>query len=223
MKPTETLLRTTAPDGAVVVLTRHDGTYRLSLDGQELMSSRQHRSERELARLACEVLQGKPAPRVLIGGLGFGYTLRAALDLLPPGAEVVVAELFGFLVEAHTKELGELAGRPLADPRVRVVVGDVQALLKAGEHFDAILLDVDNGPWAFTQPANASLYSRSGLARLKHCLRTSGVVAIWSAEPSPEFEERLRAAGFTVRAERVPAREGGRVKHTVFLARWWSG
>lgn len=207
----------------MVVLTRRDGVYRLSLDGEELMCSRQHHSERELARLACEILVGKPAPRVLIGGLGFGYTLRAALDLLPPGAEVVVAELFGFLVEEHGRELGELAGRPLDDPRVKVVVGDVQNVLKAGEHFDAILLDVDNGPWAFTQPANASLYSKAGLARLKHCLRTSGVVAVWSAAPSAEFEERLRSAGFTVRAERVGAREGSRRKHTVFLARWWSG
>ncbi|HXU47194.1 MAG TPA: hypothetical protein VN783_16830, partial [Thermoanaerobaculia bacterium] len=101
MKPTETLARATAPDGAPLVLTRRDGVYSLSLAGQELMSSRQHGSEGDLARLACAAIAGRPAPRVLVGGLGFGYTLRAALDLLPAAATVVVCELFGFLLDAH--------------------------------------------------------------------------------------------------------------------------
>ncbi len=222
MKPTETLARQSLPDGSELFLTQRDGVYRLSLDGQELMASRQVASEAELARIACGEIAERPAPKVLIGGLGFGYTLRAALDQLPKAASVVVSELFAFLIEAHRDPaggVGDLAGRPLEDPRVTAVEGDVRTLLGRPERFDAILLDVDNGPWAFTVPSNEHLYSAAGLDRLRQSLTSGGVLAIWSAEPSPEFEQRMERAGFRVRTERVAARAGSRRRHTIFLGR----
>lgn len=218
MKPTETLAKTLAPDGAELVLTRRDGIFRLSLDGQELMASRQNDSERELAKLACAALVGRPRPRVLVGGLGFGYTLRAALDHLPQSATVVVCEVFALLFEAHEKWLGDLAKRPLEDPRVVRKLADVQTLLGGREKWDAILLDVDNGPWAFTLASNRDLYSERGLDRLRASLNPGGIIAVWSAEPSPEFKKRLERARFRVRTVRAPARAGGNKRHTIFLA-----
>ena len=222
MKPTETLARETLPDGAELILTRRDGTFRLSLDGQELMASRQFESERQLARLALAEVAGRPAPRVLVGGLGFGYTLRAALDQLPKTAKVVLSELFPFLIAAHRDPamgVGDLAGRPLEDPRVTTTEGDVRGLLGRPDRFDAILLDVDNGPWAFTLPSNEHLYSAAGLNLLRQSLLPGGVLAIWSAEPSPEFARRMERAGFAVRTERVAARPGSRRRHSIFLGR----
>ena len=222
MKPTETLSREKLPDGSELILTRRDGVFRLSLDGQELMASRQFESEWQLAQLACAEIADRRAPRVLVGGLGFGYTLRAALDHLPKTATVVVCELFAFLIEAHRDPavgVGDLAGRPLEDPRVTAVQNDVRALLGRPDRFDAILLDVDNGPWAFTLPSNEHLYSANGLDRLRQSLTPGGVLAIWSAEPSPEFAERMSRAGFKVRTERVAARPGTRRRHSIFLGR----
>lgn len=222
MKPTETLARETLPDGAELILTRRDGTFRLSLDGQELMASRQFESERQLAWLALAEVAGRPAPRVLVGGLGFGYTLRAALDQLPKTAEVILSELFPFLIAAHRDPamgVGDLAGRPLEDPRVTTTEGDVRGLLGRPDRFDAILLDVDNGPWAFTLPSNEHLYSAAGLDLLRQSLLPGGVLAIWSAEPSPEFARRMERAGFAVRTERVAPRPGSRRRHSIFLGR----
>ncbi len=220
MKPTETLARETLPDGSELILTRRDGVYRLSLDGLELMASRQVDSEQQLAQIALAEISGRPAPRVLVGGLGFGFTLRAALDRLPKAASVIVSELFAFLIEAHRDRavgVGDLAGRPLQDPRVTAIEGDVRTLLGRPERFDAILLDVDNGPWAFTVPSNEQIYSAAGLDRLRQSLTPGGVLAIWSAEPSPEFVQRLERAGLRVRTERVAARVGSRRRHTIFL------
>ena len=222
MKPTETLARETTPEGDELVLSRRDGTYSLSVGGQELMTSRVHGSEEALARLACEAIAEKKTPRVLVGGLGFGYTLRAALDRLPRGAAVVVCEVFASLLGWNRGLLADLAGRPLEDRRVTAVHADVQSLLDRRdnrERFDAILLDVDNGPQAFTLRSNDSLYSAEGLTRLSRSLAPRGVLAVWSSSASPEFQRRLRKAGFEARMESVPARPGGRRRDTIFLGR----
>jgi spermidine synthase len=216
MKPIETLARTLAPDGAELVLTRRDGVYRLMLDGQELMSSRSHGSERALAERACARLAGRPAPRLLIGGLGCGYTLRAALDAAPPEARVVVCEYFGLVVEAHRRWLGALTGNVHEDPRVTIVEADLLRLLPTREAFDAILLDIDNGPWGFTLPGNGELYSSAGLARLHASLGPGGLLALWSAEPCPEFTVRLDRAGFEASCERADSH--GR-RHWLFFGR----
>ena len=219
MKPTETLARERTSDGRELVLSRHDGAYTLSVDGLELMTSRVHGSEETLARRACEAIAERKTPRVLIGGLGFGYTLRAALDHLPKGAAVVVCEVFASLLDWHRSLLADLAGRPLEDRRVTAVRADVQSLLDGRERFDAILLDVDNGPEAFTLRSNGGLYTAEGLARLWRSLTKDGVLAVWSAAPSPEFERRLRKAGFEARTERVSAFGHGKRRHALFLAR----
>ena len=219
MKPTEILAREKTPEGDELVLSRRDGAYSLSVAGQELMTSRVHGSEEALARLACAAIVEKKSPRVLVGGLGFGYTLRAALDHLPRGAAVVVCEVFASLLSWNRDLLADLAGRPLEDRRVTAVRADVQSLLAGRERFDAILLDVDNGPQAFTLRSNDSLYSAAGLDRLSRNLAVGGVLAVWSSLSSPEFLRRLRKAGFEARAESVPARAGGKRRDTIFLGR----
>src|SRR5688572_11827633 len=206
MKPTETLARERTADGEEMSLTARDGAYFLNLDGQVLMSSRAHGTEGALARLACAPLAARPGltrPRVLIGGLGFGYTLRAALDSLPPGAEVTVVEISELVLAANREEVGSLAGRPLEDPRVSEVRGDVLAALGKQPRYDAILLDVDNGPRAFTLARNRRLYSASGLALLAASLNPAGVLAVWSEAPAEAFGRRLELAGFDLRVESV--------------------
>jgi spermidine synthase len=220
VKPTEVLARERTPEGDELVLSRRDTVYHLTVDGEELMTSRAHGSEQDLARLACEALAERKAPRVLIGGLGFGYTLRAALDRLPPKAEVIVCEVFASLLEWNRGVLADLAGRPLDDRRVKAVRADIWTFLDTGERFDAILLDVDNGPEAFTLRSNGRLYGPEGLARLRESLNARGVLAVWSSSDVPKFQDRLRKAGFEAWIQRVPSREGAAKRnHVIFLAR----
>ena len=222
MKPTETLARDRTPEGDELILSRRDGAYSLSVGGQELMTSRVHGSEEALARLACAAIAEKKTPRVLVGGLGFGYTLRAALDHLPRGGAVMVCEVFASLVNWNRTLIADLAGRPLEDRRVTVVRADVQTLLDGRDshgRFDAILLDVDNGPQAFTLRSNDSLYTAEGLDRLSRSLTAGGVLAVWSSSPSPEFLRRLKKAGFEAKTENVPTRRGGKRRDTIFLGR----
>lgn len=220
MKPATLLAREITPDGTELILHERDGVYTLRVDGRELMTSRAHGSEATLARLACEAIAGRERPRVLVGGLGFGYTLRSALDSLSEGAAVTVCEVFGSLLAWNRTFLGELAGHPLADPRVRAVQADVSLFLAAGASFDAIILDVDNGPEAFTLRSNAQLYDRAGVARLHGALTPDGVLAVWSAAPASGFERRLVAAGLDVTTEEVPARGAGSGPlHCLYLAR----
>jgi spermidine synthase len=158
-------------------------------------------------------------PSVLVGGLGMGFTLRATLDLLPHAAEVIVAELVSAVVEWNRGPLGSLAGYPLKDKRVRVNVGDVAAALQSGPaRFDAVLLDVDNGPDAFTASGNAGLYDNRGLAAAHTVLKAGGVLAVWSARDDRKFEQRLRYCGFTIEVQRVRGRlKKGGPRHTIFL------
>jgi spermidine synthase len=221
VRPWELLGEARTPDGKAMTLTRRGGEYVIHADGKSLMSSRMHGSEEALAVFACRGLGARAAPRVLVGGLGMGFTLRATLELLPPDASVVVAELVPAVVAWNRGPLGPLAGYPLEDPRVRVETCDVAALLRASRAaFDAVLLDVDNGPRAFTAQANAALYGDRGLAAARAALAEGGTLAVWSAWDDRKFEHRLRHAGFEVEVERVRARlRKGGPRHTLFLAR----
>jgi spermidine synthase len=225
LKPLELLAETETPDGADLKLVRRDREYIILANGKSLMSSRMHGSEEALAMLGCRHLRGVEQPAVLVGGLGMGFTLRATLDLLPPDAQVVVAELAPAVVEWNRGPLGPLAGHPLKDRRVRVEVSDVAATLRAGRaRFDAVLLDVDNGPTPFTSAANAGLYDDRGLAAARAALTPGGVLAIWSATENRKFEQRLRYGGFSVEVERVRGRlKKGGPHHTIFLCRKSAG
>ncbi len=219
MRPFETLDTFTTPDGQRLSLHHRDGDYFIDLDGHELMSTRVHDSETALGELACAGLERVKRPRVLIGGLGLGFTLRAALDALPVGAEVVVGEVFPIVVAWHETHLQSL-GVPLDDQRVRVHDGDVSDLLGFGErdHYDAIVLDTDNGPDATCLSSNASLYDDLGIERIKQSLEPGGVLAVWSAHPDPKFSRRLRRHGFSVETETVRGHRRKGPRHTIFLA-----
>ena len=219
MIPWQLLGEHDTPDGTRLKLMKHDRDLVILADGKMLMSSRMHGSEEELAALACKHLANTDEPRVLVGGLGLGYTLRATLDLLPASAEVVVAELVEGVVEWNRGPLGPLANHPLDDTRVRVAIGDVGKTMRLDKvGFDAILLDVDNGPDAFTATGNADLYDNRGVTQAHAALRSGGVLAVWSAWEDRKFEQRLRWAGFTVTMHRMRARlKRGGPKHTIFV------
>jgi spermidine synthase len=219
MKAWELLGETVTPDGSVMRLTRRDHEYVILVDGKTLMSSRMHGSEDALAMLGCRHVRTVEEPRVLVGGLGMGFTLRATLDLLPPDAIVTVTELVQAVVQWNRGPLGSLAGHPLEDRRVRIQVDDVGFTLRANPgRFDAILLDVDNGPAAFTASVNGGLYDNGGVAAAYAALRAGGALAVWSAWEDRKFEQRLRFHGFEVEVERVRARlKKGGPRHTIFL------
>jgi spermidine synthase len=194
-----------------MVLYQHDRDFTIEINGQELMHSRHHESELALARLGCAHLEGCRAPRILIGGLGLGYTLRQALDMLSPHAQVVVGELLGAVVEWNREFLGELNGRPLGDKRVDLKTGDIVELIsRSKSRFDSILLDIDNGPNAMTDSGNRRLYGREGIRACHRALREQGCLAVWSAEPSKKFEQLLMSCNFHVRRFRVPAYKGSK-------------
>jgi spermidine synthase len=220
VKPTELLGETRAPDGTHIALTRQDREFIILAGGRPLMSSRMHGSEQALAMFGCRHVR-RARPRVLVGGLGMGFTLRATLDALPADADVLVAELVPAVVEWNRGPLGPLAGHPLRDRRTRVVLGDVGETIRASRAaFDAILLDVDNGPDAFTAAGNSGLYSDGGLSAVRDALAPGGRLAVWSAWEDRKFEQRLRYAGFDVEVQRVRARlKQGGPRHTIFIGR----
>jgi spermidine synthase len=185
----------------------------------DLMNSRMHGSEKALADLACEQLVSTKSPRLLIGGLGMGFTLAAALDAIGPAAEVVVAELVPEVVDWNRTLIGAPAGNPLDDPRSHVYVGDVADLIREqSAGFDAILMDVDNGPEALVRDENNWLYGISGLAATRAALRPRGVLAVWSASPDRAFSQRLRQAGFAIREHVVrPHRAGKGPRHHIWI------
>jgi spermidine synthase len=214
MKPRVKIATARTPDGGEMVLYQHDRDFLIEVNGQDLMTSRHHESELELARLGCAHLAGRPAPAVLVGGLGMGYTLRQALDLLPPRAEVVVGELLETVVAWNREYLGALNGQPLADPRVELRTGDILKLISGSRSgFDAILLDVDNGPEAMTYSGNSRLYGYEGMGACRRALREQGSLAIWSAAPSKDFEQLLLSCDFQVRRYRVPAYQGSKAQY----------
>jgi spermidine synthase len=220
VQPLELLAQTTTPDGSDLKLTRRGNEYIILANGKSLMSSRMHGSEEALATLACQGLGTARHSSVLIGGLGMGFTLRAALDVLPRDAKIFVAELVPAVVEWNRGPLGPLAGHPLKDKRVRIEVADVAIAIKSFRHeLDAILLDVDNGPSAFTTHENARLYDDRGLAIIHAALKSAGVLAVWSARDDRKFQQRLRYGGFMVEVERVRGRlKKGGPYHTIFRA-----
>lgn len=204
MKPTETLATASAPDGSRLTLQRHDGAYVIRVDGVELMSTRRVNSEQHLAVLACTPVRDGAGVSVLIGGLGFGFTLRAALEVLAPDARVTVVELVPAVIEWNRNPEWPLAADALSDPRVSLVQADVAQVLR--DHplgYDAIMLDVDNGAESFTTGGNAALYRDAGIRSTLAALRPGGVAAWWSVDTEPAFAKALERAGLTVRVHRV--------------------
>ena len=211
MTPRIRIAKARTPDGGKMVLYQHGRDFSIQINGQDLMNSRQHESERELARLGCAHLAGRRAPSILVGGLGMGYTLRQALDMLSPHAHVVVSELLGAVVEWNREFFGELNGQPLDDERIDIETGDiVELILRSKSRFDAILLDIDNGPSEMTDSGNRRLYGREGIRACRRALRDRGCLALWSAEPSKKFEQLLISCSFHVCRFRVSAYKGSK-------------
>jgi len=219
MLPWIELDRAALPGGGVLRLMRRGQEFSIKLGVAELMTSRLFGSEEALATLAAEKLRGVRAPRILIGGLGMGFTLRAALGTFGPEAQIVVAELVPAVVSWARGPMADLFGACLDDPRVELTVADVAALIRTPKApYDAILLDVDNGPEGMTQSANDGLYSTRGLRAARTSLRPGGVLAVWSQGPDTAFAQRFAKAGFAVEEKRVRARgaQGG-TRHVIWL------
>jgi spermidine synthase len=231
-RPWQTLASADTPEGRLELRRRGEHELVITIGGRVLMNGAAHRSESALAELACRTIARRPRPRVLLGGLGLGYTLRAALDALPRQASVTVAEIEPVIVEWCRGPLAELAGGAIADPRVAIEIGDVAAAIAraattgaagatgaadatAPGAFDAILLDLYEGPRTPAQGRDDPLYGRAALARTRAALRPGGVLAVWSEDPDAAFEARLTAAGFAWERHR-PGRGGAR--HAVYLA-----
>jgi spermidine synthase len=204
-----------------LTLSQCDDDFAIRISGEQgdLMNSRRHHSEDALAEFACSRLSAVENAQVLIGGLGMGFTLAAALKAVGVSAGVIVAELVPAVVEWNRGLLGQCAGRPIEDARTRVHLGDVADLIKKrAATFDAILLDVDNGPEPMTHSDNEWLYSQAGLQRIYETLRPEGIVAIWSAKADQVFTNRLEKTGFNVELRTVRARPGKGSRHTIFVA-----
>jgi spermidine synthase len=209
------------PGGDELRLYRRGDDFIIAIDRNELMSSRMSGSEEALATMTCDRLRSAKGASLLIGGYGMGFTLRAALATLGPDAKIAVAELVPGIIEWARGPMAELAAGCLDDPRVELVLGDVsKAIGVATRRYDAILLDVDNGPDGLTREANEGLYSAAGLATAKAALRPGGILAIWSAAPDARFTRRLAAAGFQVEEVGVRARSNGKgPRHVIWFAR----
>jgi spermidine synthase len=199
---------------------RRGAEFSIRLGHNELMNSRLSGSEEALATIACERIRTRERPRILIGGLGMGFTLRAALAVLGTEARIIVAELVPAVVAWARGSMAEIFGKSLTDPRVSVVEADVGHLIRSGSSpFDAILLDVDNGPEGLTRKANDALYGLKGLRAAHAALRSGGVLAVWSSGPDLNFTQRLRKTGFDVREVRVRARGArGGARHVIWIA-----
>ncbi len=208
-------------NGGELCLYRRGETFSMMIVGRgELMNSHRHSSEDALAELTCARLLGCPISRLLIGGLGMGFTLAAALRCVGEQAEVVVAELVPAVIAWNQGPLGALNGHALDDPRVTMREGDVALLIKAGQcTYDAILLDVDNGPEGLTRKENDALYGMNGLSAAYAALRPQGVLAVWSAGPAADFLRRLHKVGFEVEEVRVHAHGTKGARHVIWFSR----
>jgi spermidine synthase len=198
--------RARVPDGVELQLLRSGGDFLIAIGDNELMSTDIHASEQSLATLTCARLGARTAPQLLIGGYGMGFTLRAALEVLGPDAQIVVAEIMPEIIAWARGPMRQFTGNCLDDPRVQLVIDDVAMLIHAAsDAYDAILLDVDNGPEGLTRRWNDGLYSLGGLAAARRALRPGGLLAIWSADGDDAFTRQLQAAGFQVSEEAVDA------------------
>jgi spermidine synthase len=216
-----TLLDTApVPGGGEIRLWQRGAEFSIRIGRDELMNSRLHGSEEAQAEIVCARIAGRPAPRVLIGGLGMGFTLRAALGALGPDAQVVVAELMGAVIAWNRGVLASLSGDSLADRRVDLRETDAADLIGAEPAaYDAILLDIDNGPDGLTRAANGRLYDLDGLGASYRALKPGGIFAVWSAGEDEAFTRRLRRSGFTVEVKRVRARGArGGARHVIWIA-----
>ncbi|ABE39657.1 spermidine synthase [Rhodopseudomonas pseudopalustris] len=220
MLPWTKLATAPIPGGDELRLMRRGDEFSIRLGANELMNSRLGGSEEALATLACKKLDGRSRPRVLIGGLGMGFTLRAALAVFGADAAIEVAELVPEVIDWGRGEMAGLFGDSLSDPRVSLVARDVGELIRDGAgRYDAILLDVDNGPEGLSRKANDRLYDVAGLAATRASLRDGGVLALWSSGPDDDFTRRLRRSGFAV--NEVPVRAVGKrggSRHWIWLA-----
>jgi spermidine synthase len=220
VKPFRTLGQTSTPDGSKFTLHEHDGEYYLKLNGRQLMSTTSTTSELLLAELPCQGLMHHQNARVLIGGLGLGFSLKRALELVGPAGTVEVAELLPEVVAWNREFLFGVNGALLDDPRTKVIVGDVFEVIRRAPkaYYDAILLDVDNGPTSFVQKKNARLYDRNGFSLISRSLKPSGKVAFWSACEEPMFPRTLSRAGFNVSAFPAKAHERAkRAAHMIYI------
>jgi spermidine synthase len=219
LKKWNLLEQTAAPDGTVVSLYEHDGTYGIRVGSAGLMSTRRYASEEEIARLACAHLKTKRGARVLVGGLGLGFTLKAALACLRPDAVVAVAEILAAVIEWNRNPAYPLAGAAMADPRVTILHQDVVETIRASPGaFNAIIFDIDNGPVALTTEGNVRLYGDAGLRLVYGALRPGGRAAFWSATPDATFEKALARAGFATTTHRYRAHVRSGPWHIVFVA-----
>ena len=223
MKPKVKLTEALTPEGDTLTLYHHDDNYIISVKGEVLMSSMAHGSEEELGRMACQPFRAARQPVILIGGLGLGFTLKAVLESVKQSkAKIIVSEIIPEVVDWNKQYFDDLHPGLLDDDRVVVKVKPVQKVI--AEHTDAfhsIILDVDNGPSAFSGENNDALYSEAGLTRLHSALKSGGLLSIWSSYQDAKFTKRLRKAGFDTSVVEVPAAHKGRRRrmHTIWLAR----
>lgn len=214
-------------NGGELELTQRDKEFSIHLKGArgELMNSRMHSSELALSDLGCAHIKNTENAKVLVGGMGMGFTLAAALEATTASSKVVVAELVPDVIEWNKGPLGECAGYPINNERVIVHVGDVAQLFKSAlgnpkqPEFDAILLDVDNGPEGFTHGDNNNLYSMDSLAAIRQTLKPNGMLAVWSAWHDPKFTTQLKKAKYKVETKTVRAHKGKGARHTIYLAK----
>lgn len=218
MKPLERLAESKTPDGTVLALYRHDGAYLIRADGVELMSTRRHLSEDRLAEVACAPYRSTKRARVLIGGLGLGFTLRAALRSLADDAEVVVAELVADVIAWNANPDYQLSHEAMQDPRVRIVHDDVVNVLRKNlGGFDAIMLDTDNGPDGMIMAENARLYGQRGLVHTIAALKPGGTIVYWSVGDDPDFVSSLENMGCQVTTQKVRAHATSGPWHTLYV------